>query len=219
MKYLVLTTVALTALSGCAQNDPTRSSFFREAGAAVDNGGFGNATMNNVLAQSADAGYRISLNNRFVADIQSTINFAFNSKALDAEAQATLRQQADWINQFPEVHFKVYGHTDLVGSNASNRRLGLARAQAAVAFLVSQGVSRSRLEAVVSFGETQPLVVTENQERRNRRTVTEVAGFVQNNPAVLNGKYAAIIFRDYVASAGVPSTTPDVPTSEGASTQ
>jgi peptidoglycan-associated lipoprotein len=185
MKHLVVTAITLAALSGCARNDPTQSSFFREAGASLDDGGFGNATMNNVLAQTNDEGFRINLQHRFSGEVQSTINFAFNSTALDEEARAALRQQANWINQFPEVHFKVYGHTDLVGSTAYNRRLGLARAQAAVLYLTSQGVSRSRLEAVVSFGETQPLIVTEGQERRNRRTVTEVAGFIQNNSLVL----------------------------------
>jgi hypothetical protein len=36
---------------------------------------------------------------------------------------------------------------------------------------------------------------------RNRRTVTEVSGFVKSHPLVLNGKYAAIIWREYVGSA------------------
>ena len=115
-------------------------------------------------------------------------------------------QQADWIKQFPEVRFKVYGHTDLVGSQAYNRGLGLRRAQAVVRFLVSQGIDRSRLEAVASFGETQPLIVTEGRERRNRRTVTEVSGFVETNPALLNGKYAEVIFRNYVAGAATAPT-------------
>jgi hypothetical protein len=53
----------------------------------------------------------------------------------------------------------------------------------------------------VSFGETQPLIVTEGRERRNRRTVTEVSGFVQDHPLILNGKYAEVIWREYVASA------------------
>lgn len=216
MKYVMVTAMALAALSGCARNDPTQSSFFREAGASIDNGGFGNSTMNNVLAQTGDASYRISLQHRFSAEVQSTINFAFNSTALDEQARATLRQQAGWINQFPEVHFKVYGHTDLVGSTAYNRRLGLARAQAAVLYLESQGVSRSRLEAVVSFGETQPLIVTEGQERQNRRTVTEVAGFIQNNPAVLNGEYAEIIFREYVTSGTAPQSLGGGATGAGA---
>ena len=88
-----------------------------------------------------------------------------------------------------------------MGSQAYNRSLGLRRAQAAVAFLTSQGIDRSRLEAVASFGETQPLVVTEGRERQNRRTVTEVSGFVQNDPMVLNGRYAEIIFRGYIGGA------------------
>ncbi|HGG05895.1 MAG TPA: OmpA family protein, partial [Aliiroseovarius sp.] len=123
-------------------------------------------------------------------------------------ARATLVQQASWIKQFPEVRFKVYGHTDLVGSASYNRRLGLRRANAVVSFLVSQGISRSRLEAVVSQGESQPLVVTQGRERRNRRTVTEVTGFVRNHPLILDGKYADVVYREYVASA-IPASSLD----------
>lgn len=206
MRRIAITAAALGALTACAPSDPTFSSFFREAGAPVDDGGFGNATMNNVLSQSGDSTYRINLARRFAAEVPSTINFAFNSYALDEEARAVLRAQAEWIRQFPEVRFKVFGHTDLVGSTAYNRQLGLRRAEAAVLYLVSQGISRSRLEAVVSYGEEQPLIVTEGEERRNRRTVTEVSGFVESHPSVLNGRYAEIVFRDYVASAGVPAT-------------
>ncbi len=99
------------------------------------------------------------------------------------------------------MRFKVFGHTDLVGSAGYNQRLGLRRAQAAVAYLTSQGISRSRLEAVVSFGKTRPLIQTSAPEMRNRRTVTEVSGFVESHPLVLNGKYAAIIWREYTESA------------------
>lgn len=76
----------------------------------------------------------------------------------------------------------------------------MRRAQAVVRYLTSQGISRSRLEAVASFGETQPLIVTQGRERRNRRTVTEVSGFVGRKNE-LDGKYAAIIRREYVQSA------------------
>jgi hypothetical protein len=60
--------------------------------------------------------------------------------------------------------------------------------------------------AVVSFGETQPLIVTEGRERRNRRTVTEVSGVVEKRPGELDGKYAQIIYREYVNSAAPLST-------------
>jgi outer membrane protein OmpA-like peptidoglycan-associated protein len=205
MKYLLTTAIAAAALAGCT-NDPTFSAFYSEAGAKIDSGDFGNATMNNMLLQSGQQDYTVNLARRFAADVNSTVNFEFNKSVLDAEAQATLMRQADWIRQFPEVRFKVFGHTDLVGSNAYNQSLGLARAQAVVNFLVAQGIDRSRLEALVSFGETQPLVVTEGRERANRRTVTEVSGFVESNPALLNGKYAEVIFREYIISAQ-PRTT------------
>ena len=206
MKYVITAAVAAATLAACSATDPTYSSFYSEAGAELDQGDFGEATMNNRLVMSGERDYTINLARRFAADVDTMVNFAFDSASLDATAQATLMQQADWIRQFPEVRFKVFGHTDLVGSQAYNRSLGLRRAQSVVNFLVGQGISRDRLEAVVSFGETQPLIVTEGRERRNRRTVTEVSGFVDSNPALLNGKYAQVIFREYVASAVPPST-------------
>lgn len=206
MKYYITTAIAAAALAGCTPADPTFSAFYSEAGATIDSGDFGNANMNNMLVQTGQQDYTVNLARRFASDVNSTVNFAFNSTVLDADARATLMQQANWIKQFPEVRFKVYGHTDLVGSQGYNRSLGLRRAQTVVSFLASQGIDRSRLEAVVSFGETQPLVVTEGRERRNRRTVTEVSGFVERNPALLNGKYANVIFREYIERAVPPQT-------------
>lgn len=204
MRNLTITAAALAALAACAPGDPDAASTWREAGSPVGIGDFGNATMNNILTQSGQSDYRISLARRFAAEVPTTINFAFNSYALDEQARATLRMQADFIRQFPEVRFRVYGHTDLVGTQAYNRQLGLRRAEAAVLYLISQGIDRARLEAVVSHGEEQPLIVTEGQERANRRTVTEVSGFIESRPGELNGRYAEIIFRDYVASAAIP---------------
>jgi peptidoglycan-associated lipoprotein len=173
-----------------------------EAGKRVDEGNFGNPTFNNTLVQSAyrdQNGLLMDLSKKFEKDVPSMINFAFNSSKLDAEAKTILKRQADWIKQFPEIKFRVYGHTDLVGSNAANKRLGLRRANRAVSYLVSQGVEADRLEAVVSYGETQPLIVTEGRERRNRRTVTEVMGFAVNFVGDdLDGKYAYLIYRAYV---------------------
>ncbi len=214
MKYLLTAAAATALLAGCEGTGTTFASFNQEAGAQLDTGDFGNASMNNMLVQTGAAGYTTGLARRFDSEVNATINFAFNSASLDASAQNTLRAQAAWIKQFPEVRFKVFGHTDLVGSAAYNKRLGLSRANAAVNFLVGQGISRSRLEAVASFGETRPVINTAGQSRENRRTVTEVSGFVRNHPTVLNGKYAEIIFRDYVQSA---VEAPDASTLDGGS--
>lgn len=197
----LLAASALLALTACGD---TSVSWDRELGSEVDKGQFGNATMNNTLIQTGELSYTVALAERFSAEVPDTINFAFNSSELSDEARAILKKQADFIRQFPEVRFRVFGHTDKVGSNGYNQRLGLRRAQAAVAYLSSLGISRSRLEAVVSYGETRPIIATNEAEVRNRRTVTEVSGFVKSHPLVLNGKYAEVIWREYVASGVRP---------------
>ncbi|MEX0303126.1 MAG: OmpA family protein [Leisingera sp.] len=179
----------------------------REAGRELNRKGtFGESTLNNAAVMSGERSYAIQLASRFAKEVPNTINFDFDSSRLDAEARGVLDRQAHWIKQFPEVRFRVFGHTDAVGSNAYNKSLGLRRARAAVNYLVSRGISRSRLEAVVSHGETQPLIPTPERERRNRRTVTEVSGFLKRRGAPLDGKYAQIVYREYLESA-VPATT------------
>ncbi|MCA0955748.1 OmpA family protein [Mameliella sediminis] len=186
------------AITGCSK---APVGFDREAGALIDTGHFGNATMNNHQLMTGEKQIIYDLSQRFASEVMTTVNFAFNSAELDHGARDTLREQAHWIRQFPEIRFRVYGHTDKVGSDGYNKALGMQRARAVVNYLVSQGISRSRLEAVVSYGETQPLIVTEGRERRNRRTVTEVSGFVSGHPTVMDGKYAEVIYREYIRSA------------------
>jgi peptidoglycan-associated lipoprotein len=191
----LLASTALLTLVACGD---TSTSWDKELGAEVDKGQFGNATMNNTLLQTGELEYTVALAQRFAAEVPDTVTFAFNEANITPEAAAILDKQANFIRQFPEVRFKVFGHTDLVGSQSYNYNLGLRRAKAVVNYLVGKGISRSRLEAVVSYGKTRPLIQTNQPEMRNRRTVTEVSGFVHNHPLVLNGKYAAIVWRTYV---------------------
>jgi len=199
-KKILLAASSALALSACGEAN-LGSPFYSEAGAFIDEGQFGNPTMNNTLIQNGERSFATSLNARFAETVPTMVNFAFDSAVLDSEARAVLMEQANFIRQFPEVTFRVYGHTDAVGSDAYNKQLGLRRARAVVDFFASQGISRSRLEALVSLGSTRPLIVTPERERRNRRTVTEVSGFDQRHPNVLDGKYAAIVYREYVDSA------------------
>lgn len=197
MHRISLALVAALAIAGCS-NQPISSN--------IDQGSFGNATMTNYLVQTGQINPVQMLGERFAREVPTTITFAFNSAQLSPEAQATLARQADWIRQFPEVRFRVYGHTDLVGSDAYNKRLGQRRAEAVVAYFASRGISRNRLEALVSFGETQPVIPTPGPEQQNRRTVTEVSGFVKRHPTILDGKYAEVIYREYITGAKPPAT-------------
>jgi hypothetical protein len=106
----LLAATALLTLTACGEAG------MRELGADVDKGDFGNSTMNNTLLQTGQISYTVALAQRFAAEVPNTINFEFNSAELSDEARAILAKQADFIRQFPEVRFKVFGHTDLVGS-------------------------------------------------------------------------------------------------------
>ncbi len=196
LKYAALIGLALST-GACA---------YKEAGEPLKTELFGSATANNTAVHSGDRSYQIQLATRFAQEVPTTINFDFDSAVLDGAARQVLDRQADWIRQFPEVRFRVYGHTDAVGSTGYNKSLGMRRARAVVNYLTSQGISRQRLEAVVSFGETQPLIQTNDRERQNRRTVTEVSGFIAARVNQLDGKYAQVIYRDYVESAIVRTT-------------
>lgn len=214
-KSLIILAVALMPLGAC---DTT--AFTNQAGAEVDEGNFGQPTMINAMAMRGEGDATQLLGHRFASEVNTTVTFAFNRAELTPDAMQILARQAAWIKQFPEVRFSVYGNTDLVGSEAYNKGLGLRRAQASVAYLVAQGVSRSRLQALVSYGKTRPVVNTQGPEERNRRTVTAVSGFGKGYSGLLNGKYAAIIMREYVDSAtrttatGTPSHITD-PNSTG----
>ena len=191
---LFLTVSTALALAGCGD-------MHRELGAEVDSGTFGNATMNNTMVQTGAIDAATIMAQRFAREVPSTITFPFNSSDLTSEARAVLDQQAMWMRQFPELRFSVYGHTDLVGGDGYNQALGKRRAKAVVAYLASRGISPSRVDALVSFGKTQPVINTLSPEERNRRTVTEVSGWSNGNDRLLNGKYAAIIAREYVDTA------------------
>jgi len=199
----LLFSVSFVALAACGS-----ASFHQEAGGLTPD--FGNATMNNTMIQNGQKSYAQILADRFAQEVPDTITFAFDSAQLDGAAIRVLTEQANWIKQFPEVRFRVYGHTDLVGSGAYNKGLGQRRAQAVVNFFASQGISRNRLEALVSYGKTRPVIQTASAEERNRRTVTEVSGFVGRHPTLLNGKYAQVIMREYRTSAERlhPTNTP-----------
>lgn len=182
------------ALTGCSLDGP--------AGEGPNSHLYGVATAQNINAQIAygDPASRIrALNESFRAAAMDTVTFAFDSTELDSTAQAALKQQVAWLKEHPYVRMTVVGHTDKVGSDSYNNRLGMRRAQRVVAYLASHGVSRSRLDAVESLGETDPVVDTEERERRNRRAVTSVAGFERHFVGDgMDGEAAERIYRTYV---------------------
>ena len=95
-----------------------------------------------------------------------------SSNRLDNERiNAYLDILAERLNNSNET-ISVTGHTDWNGDHASNRKLGLYRAQGIRDLLVQRGVDRKRIK-VVTKGESFPIATntTEVGRQKNRRTV------------------------------------------------
>ncbi len=103
------------------------------------------------------------------------IFFGFDQFNVDAEDQATLRSQAEWLQRNPAVRVLVEGHADERGTRDYNLALGERRANAAKNYLASLGIDPARIETI-SYGKERPEAMGSNEEAwaRNRRAVTVV---------------------------------------------
>ncbi|MEX0311231.1 MAG: peptidoglycan-associated lipoprotein Pal [Tateyamaria sp.] len=113
----------------------------------------------------------------FQQAIGDRVLFAVDQSTLTAEGRATLDGQAVWLLQNADYTAVIEGHADEQGTREYNLALGARRADAARAYLVSQGVQPGRLQ-VVSFGKERPIEVCSEEAcyAKNRRAVTVLAG-------------------------------------------
>jgi len=103
--------------------------------------------------------------------------FDFDRAVIRPEGRAKLDALALQIGQITLEVVIATGHTDSVGTEAYNIKLGERRAQAVKAYLISKGVDKRRVY-VESRGESQPVADNRNKEGRakNRRVEIEVIG-------------------------------------------
>jgi outer membrane protein OmpA-like peptidoglycan-associated protein len=102
--------------------------------------------------------------------VSFTLYFDTASTEVTQESRSTLEALFAEVAQRQAVEVQVTGHTDRVGTDASNDRLSLDRAQAVKEMLVQRGLKATFIRAV-GRGEREPLVPTpdEQPEPRNRR--------------------------------------------------
>lgn len=101
------------------------------------------------------------------------------SAGLVAGSVETLDQAVEILTRYPELRVEVAGHTDLCGTDAYNQALSERRARAVYNYLTSRGVDAARLIGPVGYGESRPLVNTEQaspacRNEENRRTELNV---------------------------------------------
>ena len=106
----------------------------------------------------------------FVVNVGDRVFFDYNQYNLRPSAQATLGRQADWLQQYSNVTVTVEGHCDERGTREYNLALGARRANSVKDYLVSLGVSPSRI-TTISYGKERPAVLGSNEDAwsQNRR--------------------------------------------------
>jgi OmpA-OmpF porin, OOP family len=103
--------------------------------------------------------------------------FAANSAVLKAAGKAKLD---DLVGKVKAINLEVIvavGHTDSKGSDASNQKLSVRRAEAVKAYLVSKGIEKNRVYTE-GKGSKQPVADNKTAEGRakNNRVEIEVVG-------------------------------------------
>ncbi|MEZ5681108.1 MAG: OmpA family protein [Erythrobacter sp.] len=119
-----------------------------------------------------------------LVNLPDGVTFATGSYTISPGFRDLLDRVATSLKQYPNSLVDVYGHTDTVGSASSNQRLSEQRAQAVANYLISQGVSSSRIRWM-GFGETQLKVATGDgvNEPLNRRVEIKIIPFDQDDVA------------------------------------
>ena len=105
--------------------------------------------------------------------VKDRVFFATNKSTLTTASRDTLRKQAAWMRKKKDLTFAIEGHADERGTREYNLALGERRANAAKDYLMTYGISGSRL-SVISYGKERPVNSGSNPLAwsQNRRSVT-----------------------------------------------
>ncbi len=102
--------------------------------------------------------------------LKEKIYFAFAKAVIQPRSFPLLDEIAQALRDHPTFVIRIEGHTDSVGSAASNLKLSQARANAVRDYLIRKGIEPARLKAV-GYGEERPIDdnATEAGRAVNRR--------------------------------------------------
>lgn len=106
----------------------------------------------------------------------SGLLYDFDSDVVKPAARTNLQALARSLAKFPDSDVLIIGHTDSVGSDDYNQGLSVRRADAAAAYLISEGVLRSRI-GTFGLGETEPVASNDTEWGRTSNRRVEVAIF------------------------------------------
>ena len=105
--------------------------------------------------------------------VKDRVFFATNKSTLTTASRDTLRKQAAYMRKKKDLTFAIEGYADERGTREYNLALGERRANAVKDYLMTYGISGSRLQ-VISYGKERPVNSGSNPLAwsQNRRSVT-----------------------------------------------
>ena len=105
--------------------------------------------------------------------VPDRVFFATNKSVLTTASRDTLRKQAAWLRKNKDVTVSIEGHADERGTREYNLALGERRANSAKDYLMTYGISGSRM-SVISYGKERPVNAGSSPLAwsQNRRSVT-----------------------------------------------
>ena len=119
---------------------------------------------------------------RRAAERQEQVDAALANRLIEFEAasfeltplgRTTLDQLLPVLRKFNARNFEVIGHTDSVGSRATNIALSSARADAVKSYLVAKGFRESAI-TTLGVGPDRPVAPNESPEGRSRNRRIEL---------------------------------------------
>jgi outer membrane protein OmpA-like peptidoglycan-associated protein len=106
-----------------------------------------------------------------------SVKFTFDGDKVPEGAQAILNDLAGKVKGLDKtVYLEIEGHTDNIGSDSYNEKLGESRAEAVRNYLAENAGIPLHAMNVISFGESKPVAANNTAQGRaqNRRVVVRV---------------------------------------------
>jgi peptidoglycan-associated lipoprotein len=116
----------------------------------------------------------------FVVNVGDRVYFDLDQYEVRADATPLLNAQATWLARYPGVQVRIEGNADERGTREYNLSLGSRRANSVRDYLVSRGVSESRI-TTLSYGKERPIDAgtDESAYQNNRNAHTVLSGGVR----------------------------------------
>ena len=109
--------------------------------------------------------------------------YDYDEHFIRPDAAVELDKVVNYMRKYPSLEIELGSHTDARGSDEYNRDLSQRRAQAAVDYIISKGISRSRITArgygeyILVNGCRNGINCSDGEHQKNRRTEIKVTRF------------------------------------------